>query len=633
MARGTIPTGWPRLLTTFAGVALGVTVVASLYFARTIFIPVALAVFLSFLMAPVVNRLQDWYLNRATAVVITVVLATGLLAGIGWVVSYQMRSLIRDLSENKEYTEHIRKKVESVQAWMQGGVVEDIKNFTRRVTGKEGGPADRPEDEAAGPDRQNPPAPPAPPAAAAAPPEAGSGLGTLPETLASMGEPLAQAALVLVLVVFMLMRREDLRNRLIRLVGHGRITVTTMAIDDGANRISRFLFMQLLINVAYGVIFGLGLYLLRVDYAFLWGFLAAVMRYVPYLGIWIAILPPIALSLAGSPGWTQPLWVIGLVAVMEVVTANVAEPILFGQSIGVSEVALLISAAFWAWLWGPVGLVLSAPLTVCLVVLGKYVPQLEFFDILLGDEPALPPRLVYYQRLLARDEDEAAEIVEKEILAAPREQVYDDLLIPALSFAKRDRDHGDLSQPDERFIIEAVREVAEEVAEREPAPADGGAGRAPDERRVRLLGYPARDAADDVALRMFAGLLDPARWEVELLSPDSLSSELLGAVARSRPQVVCITSLPPGGLAHTRYLSKRLRQRSPDLKILIALFGFQGDLEDVRAVQTRAGADAVVTTLGQALAQLAEWLPAFQAAPENSAAPRGKDKELASPVA
>jgi hypothetical protein len=293
-------------------------------------------------------------------------------------------------------------------------------------------------------------------------------------------------------------------------------------------------------------------------------------------------------------------------------------------------VALLVSAAFWAWLWGPIGLVLSAPLTVCLVVLGKYVPQLEFFDTLLGDAPALPPRLVFYQRLLARDQDEAADVIEAYARTAPPEQAYDEFLVPALVAAKRDRDQGELSEPDERFIIEAVGETAEELSAGQlsepPVPPAAGPESA---RRVRLLGCPARDAADELALRMLGDLLDPDKWEVELLTPDTLSSELLARAERSRPAVICVGSLPPGGLAHTRYLCKRLRRRFPQAKIVVGLWGLRGDAESQRTALAAAGADFVATTLLETRAQLTEWHPVFLAESATPAEPRSRDKELA----
>jgi hypothetical protein len=281
----------------------------------------------------------------------------------------------------------------------------------------------------------------------------------------------------------------------------------------------------------------------------------------------------------------------------------------------VSEVALLVSAAFWAWLWGPLGLVLSAPLTVCLVVLGKYVPQLEFFDVLLGDAPPLPARLVFYQRLLARDQDEAAATIEKHTTTAPPETAYDEFLIPALVAAKRDRDHHDLAEADERFIVSAVAEIAEDLAGGELVPPSPPTTDATGPR-VLVLGCPARDAVDELALRLFGNLLDPARWDLDLLPVTALASELIGRVEESRPAVVVLASLPPGGLAHLRYLCKRLRQRFPELKVAVGAWGLDGGAGTAREVLIPAGADHVATTLLETRGQLTEWYPVFAAAAE-----------------
>jgi predicted PurR-regulated permease PerM len=599
-----------RLQDAFAGGGLGVLVVVVLYFAQIIFIPVALAVFLTFLMAPVVDLLERW-VGRAVAVVASVLTATCLLFGIGWMVTHQLTGLVETLGQT-EYKRNINEKKEFAQRWLDkakrmsamfDGNTQDAPKNGDKPAGDQPQPGEQKEN----------PAPAAAIPPVAVPSIAPTWLSILPGSLERVVEVLAQAALVVVLVVFMLLRREDMRNRVIRLIGHGRLTLTTMAIDDAAARISRFLFAQLIVNSCYGLVFSAGLWMLGVPYAFLWGFLAAVMRYVPYVGIWLAVLPPIVLSLAASPGWALPLWVVGMVGVLELVCANVVEPMLFGQSIGVSEVALLVSAAFWAWLWGPIGLVLSAPLTVCLVVLGKYVPQLAFFDILLGDAPALPARLMFYQRLLARDQDEAATVIEAFARTDPAENAYDEFLIPALVSAKRDRDRGDLAESDEQFIVTAVRETAEQLAAGAlaalappSAPVEGP--------RVQVLGCPARDETDEMALRMFQALLDPGRWDLEVLPVAALAAELLDRVDQMELAAVTIAALPPGGLANTRYLCKRLRQRFPDLKITVGLWGLEGDTSHARELLAAAGADHVATTMLETRAQLTDWLPVFSAA-------------------
>jgi predicted PurR-regulated permease PerM len=636
----------PRLLTTFAGIALGVLVVTVLYFAQELFIPVALAVFLSFLMAPIVDWLERW-VGRIVAVVGMVVMAAALVVGVGWGVTHQMGDLLQTLNR-QDYAANIGQKVESVEGWLQGGgLVTEFKRLTRRVErqvreGKEGG-GDQPANKIGAENtlkkesgaEQTPQSKPAdsPPQAASQPqatvvaPITPPWLADLPGPLRRAGEILAQVALVTVLLIFMLVRREDLRNRVIRLVGHGRLTVTTMALDDATSRISRYLFAQLVVNSCYGLVFAAGLYFIGVPYAFLWGFLAAVMRYVPYVGIWLAVLPPVLLSLAVTPGWSMPWWVFGLVAALELLTANFVEPILFGQSIGVSEVALLVSAAFWAWLWGPIGLVLSAPLTVCLVVAGRYVPQLEFFDVLLGDAPVLPPRIVFYQRLLARDQDEAAALVEKYARAHPPELAYDEFLIPALVAAKRDRDHGNLGDADERAIVTAVAEIADELKDLEhvepasgPDVRDNGDSAPAEKHRATCLLVPARDETDEMALRMLRGLLDPKKWKVDLLPSKALAAELIARVREERPGAVCVAALPPGGLAHTRYLCKRLRRACPKLRIAVGVWGIQGDVVEVRQSLAAVGADQAGITLLETRDSLEGWGPVLAQAPADTAA-------------
>jgi hypothetical protein len=265
-------------------------------------------------------------------------------------------------------------------------------------------------------------------------------------------------------------------------------------------------------------------------------------------------------------------------------------------------VALLVTAAFWTFLWGPIGLVLSGPLTVCLVVLGRHVPQLEFFAVLLGDEPPLEPDVIYYQRLLAADQDEAAEVARAYGVEKSPAEAFDAVLVPALAHARLDRARGGLTERDERLILETTREVVEDLGERPDTPADGAAA-------VRLLACPARDEADELALEMLRGLLDPARWQVEVTGYERLSAELLELADERRPAAVCIGSLPPGGLSHTRYLCKRLRAKLPDVKILVGRWGLRDGLDQNKEQLREAGADEVATTLREARDLLTAWLP------------------------
>jgi predicted PurR-regulated permease PerM len=436
VAKTSATPGWQLAVIVLTSTVVGVVLVACLYWARAVLIPVALAVFLTFLLVPPTTALQRRGLRRLPAVILIVTLAAIVLGGGIWLVTAQVASLA---GEVPKYTKNIKGKVKSLRHLGQGSVTSGLATTMKKISeawsppreSDDGKDAEKRADSVS--DK---------PTAVVLESESPTWLARLPALLSSLLETLGSLALSLVLVIFMLLKREDLRNRLIRLVSHGQITVMTKALDDAGQRISRFLLMQLIVNATVGLTVGLGLLAIGVQYAFLWGFVAAVFRYIPYIGIWIAALPPIALGLAMFEGWVQPLLVLSLFLAIELLASNVAEPRLYGHSIGVSEVALLVAAAFWAFLWGPIGLILSSPLTVCMVVLGKYVPPLKFLDVLLGDEPPLDAHVTFYQRLLARDQDEATQLILAQAKASSPEQVYDEFLVPALNYAKRDRERS-----------------------------------------------------------------------------------------------------------------------------------------------------------------------------------------------
>lgn len=608
------------------GTVVGVVVVTCLYWAQTVFIPVALAVFLTVLLAPLVTALQRRGLRRLPSVLLVVMLAAAVLGGVVWLVTAQVTSLA---GEVPKYTENIKDKVNALRHLGQGSVTSRLEKMIQDITGEwnqraasqEGEdpdkPAVSPSEKPTTKDGDKPVvAASEKPTTVVLAPDSPTWMARMPAVLSSLLATLAGLALALVLVVFMLLKREDLRNRLIRLVSRGQITVMTKALDDAGRRISRFLLMQLFVNAAVGLAVGLGLLAIGVQYAFLWGFLVAVFRYIPYIGVFIAALPPIILSLAMFEGWVQPLLVIGLFLVIELLANNVAEPRLYGRSIGVSEVALLVAAALWAFLWGPIGLILSSPLTVCMVVLGKYVPQLKFLDVLLGDEPPLDAHVTFYQRLLARDQDEATQLVLAQAKASSPEQVYDDFLVPALNYAKRDRERDDLTESDEQSVLQATREILEDLGERrevvtqaEEAVHAEDRGNASAPIPLRVLACPARDQADRLALEMLRQLLDPAKWVVEIAAVESMTADLVAQVAEQAPALVCIGALPPGGLAHTRYLCKKLRARLPNVKIVVGRWGLTGNVEENREQLQDAGADLIATTVLETRCQLNSLLP------------------------
>ena len=443
--------------------------------------------------------------------------------------------------------------------------------------------------------------------------------------LPSLLQALASAGVVTVLVIFMLLERLELRDRLILLIGYRRMTATTRALDEAGARIARYLLMQSVINGSFGVALGLGLFLIGVPYAVVWGALAAALRFIPYIGAFVAALLPLAVSLAVFPGWLQPALVVGLFLLLELATSMVMEPWLYGQSAGVSQVALLIAVIFWSWFWGPVGLLLATPLTVCLIVLGKHLPALGFIVVLMGDRPVIEAKARYYQRLLARDQDEAADIVEAYVNTDGRESVHDAVLLPALFYAKQDRDRGLLSEDDARFVGQATREILDTLAHDAPAPAadtgglpvnDAGA-----DTRVRIGGCPARDQADALALEMVRQLLDPARYLLEVCGPGLLTAEVVAWVELNRPTLLCIGAVAPGGLSQARHLCKRLRSQCPELKIVVGRWGLHDEQDADRRHLLAAGADRVATTvLDTQLALTEVGLAPGRPAPESPSA-------------
>jgi hypothetical protein len=438
-------------------------------------------------------------------------------------------------------------------------------------------------------------------------------LSQLWSVLAPLLAPFASVALAVVLLIFMLINREDLRDRLIGLVGKGQLTTTTKAIDEAAERVSRYLLMQFIINGSYGLAVSVGLIFIGVPYPLLWGFFAAVLRYIPYLGPWIAAVLPLGLSLLVFDTWTRPLLVVGMFLVLELWSNMFMEPWLYGRRIGVSEVGTLVMIAFWTWLWGPIGLVLATPLTVCLVVMGRYVPFLKFFDTLLGDQPALEAPASYYQRLLAGDQEEAEELVEQYIQGDEPEKVYDEILIPALLLAWQDRKRDRLAADDEAFVLQATRDILENLAqnaEREPAPPEQTNGEPPTEtptepshRRILVLGRPAHHDAEELIVEMLRQLMLPSGHLVEAVPNKTLPTDLARRIEDEGAALAFIAVLP-GGLPQARHVCYGLRRRFPDLPIVVGYWGRSEDFEKVLVRLRQAGAGYLTTSLLQTRARI-----------------------------
>ncbi|HEX5473507.1 MAG TPA: AI-2E family transporter [Vicinamibacterales bacterium] len=562
---------------TFAGCVL---VVAVLYWAQAVLVPVALAVLITFVLTPPVVWLQRW-LGRIPAVLMVVVLVFGFLGLAGYGVYRQMTNLADALPT---YRTNIREKIHDIRGAQSGGSVARLEKTVDNIKGDLGS-SSKPKAGTA-----------AQPLVVTTAPVAGlSGIGWLGPVV----EPLGTAGFVITLVLFMLLDREDLRDRMIKLVGHGQLAVTTKAMDEAGSRVSRQLLLQTLVNAIYGTLAAAGLYLLGVPYPLFWGALGAALRFIPYVGPVIAAGGPILLALAALPGWTRPLEVVAFYVVLETFTNLALETMLYSGAAGVSPVALLIAVAFWTWLWGPLGLLMATPLTVCLVVIGKHVPALDFLGTLLSDAPALSAERSYYQRLLAGDEAEAAELVERYLKAQPAETVYDGMLVPALTYAERDRLEGRLSPDEETAVVETTGDMLELLAEAAPpAPARAMA--------TRVLAYPVNGAPDALALRMLAQLAGALPVQIDIVSTRLLASELVTRVRADGYAIVCLADLPPSAPSKTRYLVRKLRAALPDMRIVVGRWAPAELADETLQPLTDAGASHVASTLMDTRAYLAE---------------------------
>jgi hypothetical protein len=397
--------------------------------------------------------------------------------------------------------------------------------------------------------------------------------------------PLAIFGMVLIFSLYLLIEHNDLRNRLFRLVGLQQINLMTQALNDAAQRVSRYLMLQLLVNACFGALFGTGLYLIGLPYAALWGVVAAILRWVPYIGSLVAAALPLMLSLAVFNGWAPPLMVFGLFAILEVVTGNFVEPWLYGIHTGVSSLALLLATVFWAALWGPAGLILSTPLTVCVLVLGRYVPQFKFLHVLLGDEAPLEAEALIYQRLLDMDEQEARSVADRYLKEHSLTQLYDLVLIPALTMAEHDRHKGALDTVREEFLFLSMKEMLAELPDDSLRLAPPNAEAAveavtepkPEWPAGRVICIPANDEADEISASMLSQLLEIGGCAALSFPVDPDMLHLMQVLQPSAEDVICISSLPPFAFSHAKNLSRQLRARFPLTRIVVGVWGFAGD--------------------------------------------------------
>ncbi|MBR0951995.1 AI-2E family transporter [Bradyrhizobium canariense] len=617
------------LLSTVATAILAVIIVAMLYFGREIFVPIALAILLSFVLAPPVLILQRIHVPRGLAVVSVALLAFAFIFAMGSLLATQLTQLAEDLPR---YQSTISEKIQSFRDTRAGrGTLERASDMLKDLS-KE---IDRPKDSgsARGPHSMvNPSASgsPVPVPVEVRQPDPGA-LESLRTLISPLVHPLATTGIIIIFVVFILLQREDLRNRLIRLAGSYDLQRTTAALDDAARRLSRLFLTQIILNSAFGVVIGLGLWVIGTPSAIVWGILATVLRFVPYIGAVIAAAFPLALAVAVDPGWSMLLWTLALFLTVEPVVGHVIEPMVYGHSTGLSPVAVVAAATFWTALWGPIGLVLATPLTVCLVVLGRHVERLEFLDIMFGDRPALSPPEIFYQRMLAGDPAEAAEKAEEFLKERSLASYYDEVALKGLQLAQIDAARGALDPERLIKIRDAVREFSGDVAdqddkasERIQLTTDAEASSAVESVAVTaadenlpviskedlppdwlgefpVLCLAGRSLIDEAAAIMLAQLSTAHGLAARVEGADSLSSTNVFRLETTGVAVVCLVYLDSSGPAHMRYAVRRLRRKLPKAIIILGCWAKDIDPDALEMLRDNAKADLVAASLGQAV--------------------------------
>jgi predicted PurR-regulated permease PerM len=588
--------------------------VAALYLGREILIPLALSILLSFALSPATTLLRRWGLGRVPSVIIVVLIVFALVAGFATVVTTQVTSLADNLAH---YEYNFRAKIRAAEAIAKGGgplkqlqkvwddIQKELDKSTERARGGDALPS-RSQGQAA----EQAPIPVEVYQPPAKPVEIAS------EFAGGLLKPLATTGIVVVFVIFFLLQREDMRDRFIRLFGSNDVHRTTELMIDAGERVSRYLLMQLVINAFYGVSVSIGLWLIGVPHPLLWGLLAFVLRFIPYVGPAMAAALPIIIAVASDPGWTKPLLAVALFAGLELLINNVLEPWLYGSSTGLSPIAILVAAVFWTTLWGPAGLLLATPLTVCLVVLGRHLPQLGFLEVLLGSEPVLAPEVKLYQRLLTGDIEEVSRVTDDYLEEHTVQECYDKVLIPALAFADQDRMRGALNRERWTAIAQAVADIVDDLrAETESPDADSDrvstrieGGREAEKRPVALC-VGCRNDLDQAAAAMLAHLLFMAGFDPRVTAGSALGDSHIGPRQREQPIVVCLSYVNPEALHHARRTIRRIRRDLPrNVQVILGLWNGYIPGESLRGARERTETDRLATSLAAAVREAEEIL-------------------------
>jgi len=615
------------LLSAVATAILAFIIITTLYFGREIFVPIALAILLSFVLAPLVGVLQRIRMPRGLAVVSVAIIAFAMIFAMGSLLATQLTQLAGDLPR---YQSTISEKIQSFRETTAGrGTLERASGMLKDLS-KE---LEKPKDAGRGTGSILSPKAPAPltPVPVEVRQPDPSALESLQSLISPLLHPLATTGIIIIFVIFILLQREDLRNRLIRLAGSHDLQRTTAALDDAAGRLSRLFLIQLLLNGTFGVVIGIGLWLIGIPSATLWGILAAVLRFVPYIGAAIAAAFPLALAVAVDPSWSMLLWTIALFLVVEPIVGHVIEPMVYGHSTGLSPVAVVASATFWTALWGPIGLVLATPLTVCLVVLGRHVERLEFLDVMFGDRPTLSPPEIFYQRMLAGDPTEAAEKAEEFLKERSLSSYYDEVALKGLQLAQVDAERGtldherltkirdavseftnNLSDQDDRLppkvrsttdaeATSAVESVAEDALYEDLPVLSKGELPPEWQSEYPVLCVAGRSLLDEAAAIMLGQLSTAHGLAARVENAEALSTTNIFRLETTGVAVVCLVYMDASGPAHMRYSVRRLRRKLPKATIILGCW--MKDMDPAGLEQLRDGtkADLVAASLGEAI--------------------------------
>ncbi|HEX3653664.1 MAG TPA: AI-2E family transporter [Rhizomicrobium sp.] len=596
-----------RLQSTYMSAVIAAVVVLALYFGRPILVPLALAILIAFALSPLLRLLRKLRLGRVLSVLLSVLFAIVVMIGLGTFIGSQAAKIAAQLPL---YQTNLLKKVQSIRgAAANSGLVRSttavLNNIGNEVAGAQGttssplAPRNRPVPVQIVKPRTTP-------------------IEVIENVIGPLVDPLISMTIVIVFVGFILLQKEDLRDRFIRLAGYQDLQRTTLALDEAADRLSHYLFSQTIINTCFGAIAGTCLWLIGIPNAGLWGLLSGIMRFIPYVGVPLSALFPLALGIAVDPGWAKVVWTAALYFTIEPVTGQLIEPVVYGRNMGLSAVAVVVAAIFWTWLWGPVGLLLSTPLTMCLVVMGRHVEPLEFLDVLLGDKPPLAAEESLYLRMLAGDPDTAALEAEAFVRNNSLMDFFDEITIKALALAQRDHDRGVLKRDRLQSIRETVDVLIENLSDRDdvpegvegadestpPLPADGDEELPESWRGRPVLCVSGRSALDEAAAALLAHVVEKHGIGARVVSASDVSPTQLARLDVSDVQVVCVSYLDPGNYKNARYLVKRLKKRMPQAHPIAGFWGYaESDshyLDSIEAMEM----DDVVSSLSQAVERI-----------------------------